>query len=51
MNQEIRNRRRNVVTQCRKLLEDAITQDLEGKLVIFARSGNVAADPLAPGSV
>lgn len=48
MNQEIRNRLRNVVTQCRKLLEDSVTQDLEGKFGIFARNGQVTADPNAP---
>jgi hypothetical protein len=31
MDQEIRNRLRNVVTQCRSLLEDSISQELEGK--------------------
>jgi hypothetical protein len=48
MNQEIRNRLRNVVTQCRKLLEDSVTQDLEGKFGIFSRDGKVTADPNAP---
>src|SRR5246127_1589038 len=48
MNQEIRNRLRNVVTQCRKVLEESITQDLEGKFGIFARNGQVTADPNAP---
>lgn len=48
MNQEIRNKLRNVVTQCRKLLEDSIAQDLEGKFVIFARRDHVTADPNAP---
>jgi hypothetical protein len=47
MNQEIRNRLRNVVTQCRKLLEDSITQDLEGKYGIFAKRDHVTADPNA----
>src|SRR5438445_10239413 len=47
MNQEIRNRLRNVVTQCRKLLEDSITQDLEGKYGIFAKKDHVTADPNA----
>ena len=37
MNQEIRNKLRNVVTQCRKLLEDSVSQELEGKYGIFAR--------------
>src|SRR5579871_3905997 len=48
MNQEIRNRLRNVVTQCRKLLEDSVTQDLEGKFGIFTKNGQVIADPNAP---
>ncbi|MGB8064506.1 MAG: BREX-1 system adenine-specific DNA-methyltransferase PglX [Candidatus Sulfotelmatobacter sp.] len=48
MNQEIRNKLRNVVTQCRKLLEESITEDLEGKFGIFARNGQVTADPNAP---
>ena len=47
MNQEIRNRLRNVVTQCRKLLEDSVTQDLEGKFGIFAKKDHVTADPNA----
>jgi hypothetical protein len=47
MDQEIRNKLRNVVTQCRKLLEDAIEQDLEGKYGIFAKKGQVTADPNA----
>lgn len=47
MDQEIRNKLRNVVTQCRKLLEDAISQELEGKYVIFARKDQVTADPNA----
>ena len=43
MNQEIRNKLRN---QCRKLLEDSVSQDLEGKFGIFARSGHVlTGDP------
>ena len=47
MNQELRNKLRNVVTQCRKLLEDAISQELEGKYGIFARKERVTADPNA----
>ena len=47
MNQELRNKLRNVVTQCRKLLEDAIAQELEGKYGIFARKDQVTADPNA----
>ena len=45
MNQEIRNKLRNVVTQCRRLLEESISQDLEGKHGIFARKDQVTADP------
>ena len=48
MNQEIRNRLRNVVTQCRKLLEESISQELEGKYAIFAKKDHVTADPNAP---
>ncbi|MGC2149840.1 MAG: BREX-1 system adenine-specific DNA-methyltransferase PglX [Candidatus Acidiferrales bacterium] len=44
MNQEIRNKLRNVVTQCRELLEESISQDLEGKYGIFARKDVVTAD-------
>jgi hypothetical protein len=47
MDQEIRNKLRNVVTQCRRLLEDAITQELEGKYSIFAKKDQVTADPNA----
>ena len=36
MDQEIRNKLRNVVTQCRKLLEEAVSQVLEGQFGIFA---------------
>lgn len=45
MDQEIRNKLRNVVTQCRKLLEDSVSQELEGKYSIFAKRGQVTADP------
>jgi hypothetical protein len=48
MEQELRNKLRNVVTQCRKLLEDAISQELEGKYGIFAKKDHVTADPDAP---
>jgi len=44
MDQDIRNKLRNVVTQCRKLLEDSISQELEGKYGIFARKYQVTAD-------
>lgn len=47
MDQEIRNKLRNVVTQCRKLLEEAIAQELEGKYGIFAKKDQVTADPNA----
>ncbi len=47
MNQEIRNKLRNVVTQCRKLLEDSISQELEGKYGIFVKKDKVTADPNA----
>lgn len=45
MDQEIRNKLRNVVTQCRKLLEDSISQELQGKYTIFAKKDQVTADP------
>ena len=47
MDQEIRNKLRNVVTQCRKLLEDSIAQELEGKYGIFSKRDQVTADPNA----
>ncbi len=47
MDQEIRNKLRNVVTRCRKLLEDSISQELEGKYAIFAKKDLVNADPNA----
>ena len=47
MNQEIRNKLRNVVTQCRKLLEDSVSQELEGKYGIFVKKDQVTADPIA----
>jgi hypothetical protein len=47
MDQEIRNKLRNVVTQCRKLLEDSVSQELEGKYGIFANKYQVIADPNA----
>ncbi|HEV3115329.1 MAG TPA: hypothetical protein VGY99_33015 [Candidatus Binataceae bacterium] len=43
MDQEIRNKLRNVVTQCRKLLEDSVSQELEGKYGIFAKKDSVTA--------
>jgi hypothetical protein len=48
MKQETRNKLRNVVTQCRKLLEESISQELEGKYGIFARNDEVTADANAP---
>jgi hypothetical protein len=48
MNQEVRNKLRNVVTQCRKLLEESISQELEGKYGIFAKRDQITADPNAP---
>lgn len=45
MDQEIRNKLRNVVTQCRKLLEDDTRDALEGKFGIFAKKDQVTADP------
>src|SRR5260370_5081474 len=44
MDQEIRNKLRNVVTQCRKLLEASIPQELEGKYGLFAKKDQVTAD-------
>jgi hypothetical protein len=38
MDQTIRNKLRSVVTQCRKLLEDAVAQALQGQFGIY--SGN-----------
>src|SRR5712691_5902586 len=36
MDQTIRNKLRTVVTQCRKLLEDSVSQELQGKFGIYA---------------
>jgi len=36
MDQTTRNRLRNVVTQCRRLLEESIAQQLQGKYDIYA---------------
>jgi hypothetical protein len=47
MDQEIRNKLRNVVTQCRKLLEESVSQELEGKYGIFAKKDQVTADTSA----
>jgi hypothetical protein len=48
MNQEIRNRLRTVVTQCRTLLEKDIRFSLEGTFSIYEKNGAVIADPQAP---
>jgi hypothetical protein len=48
MDQEIRNKLRNVVTQCRTLLEKDIRSFLEGKFSIYEQNGDVIADPKAP---
>src|ERR1700690_3912108 len=47
MDQEIRNKLRNVVTHCRKLLEDSVSQELEGKYGIFSNKEQVTPDPKA----
>ena len=47
MDQELRTKLRNVVTKCRKLLEDSVSQELEGKYGIFAKKDQVTADPNA----
>ncbi len=47
MDTEIRNKLRNVVTRCRKLLEDSISQELEGKYGIFVKNDQVIANPNA----
>ena len=36
MDQAVRNKLRNVVTQCRKLLEESIAQQLQGQFGIYA---------------
>lgn len=47
MDQEIREKLRNVVSRCRKLLEDDTRDALEGKFGIFVKKGKVTADPNA----
>src|SRR5262245_14827337 len=47
MEQEIRDKLRNVVTQCRKLLEDSVSKEIEGKYGILAKKDQVNADPNA----
>ena len=46
MDQAVRNKLRNVVTQCRKLLEDSTTQTLQGRFGIYAagKKGEVQID-------
>src|SRR3954471_13257046 len=36
MDQAVRNKLRGVVTQCRKLLEDSVSQELQGRFGIYA---------------
>ena len=38
MDQAVRNKLRNVVTQCRKLLEDSTSQALQGRFGIYGAS-------------
>ena len=47
MDEAIRKKLRNVVTQCRELLEDDIREVLEGKYGIFAKKDQVTADSAA----
>src|SRR3954453_12289868 len=45
MDQAIRNKLRSVVTQCRRLLEDSVSQELQGKFGIYAvRKDDVQVD-------
>lgn len=44
MDQAIRNKLRNVVTQCRKLLEDAAARRLEGRFTIFLKGKALVAE-------
>src|SRR5271157_927453 len=50
MDQAIRNKLRNVVTQCRRLLEESIAQQLQGKYDIYAtgKKDEVKADEDVP---
>jgi hypothetical protein len=50
MDRAIRNKLRSVVTQCRKLLEDSIAQQLQGKYDIYAtgKKDKVKADEDGP---
>src|SRR5436305_673476 len=46
MDQAIRNKLRGVVTQGRRLLEDSVSQELQGKFGIYAaRKDQVQVDP------
>lgn len=47
MDQGIRNKLRNVVTQSRKLLEEAVAQRMEGRFTIFVRGKSLIADRAA----
>ncbi len=47
MDQAIRNKLRNVVTQCRKLLEEAVAQRMEGRFTIFLKGKSLIADRAA----
>jgi hypothetical protein len=48
MDQAIRNKLRGVVTQCRRLLEDAVREELQGKFGVYAaRKDDVQVDPEA----
>jgi hypothetical protein len=45
MDQAIRNKLRGIVTQCRRLLEDSVSQELQGKFGIYsARKDDVQVD-------
>jgi hypothetical protein len=45
MDQAIRNKLRGVVTQCRKLLEDSVSQELQGRFGVYAaRKDDVQVD-------
>ena len=44
MDQSLRNKLRNVVTHCRRLLEDAVAQVLQGQFGIHATGNDGAAN-------
>lgn len=44
MHQEIRNKLRNVVTQSRRELEEAVAQRLEGRFTIFLKGNSLTAE-------